>query len=340
MGEDEYDSEDGFIVKDDTAPVNQYTDSEDEIIEEDDDEETFEPSSIQRSTNRRRIIEQSDSEEDSSRDVDGDQIVGVTMRAVESVVVVSSGAAKMEEGKQFQTTFMFEENDEIDESTKKESTKNLVSDAAAVDESIKTKDSSNNGEPETEMESKVQETVADAAETTETIETTENVTKEDELQTTSNTKNSDENSSQSQIEVVGKENEAEIKSREKILAKKQRTSLPAIDRLTKVDKLSNRMSLGDLNTNHQNLRVGFVETEQKKCKNSAKKTKVSTTNDTNDLNNTNDNSNGNCDDVNIDLNASSSLSEGTSPREDFPLDISSQEENNNQKSSGKKGESQ
>lgn len=310
--DEEYTSDDGFLVDDDKVD-DKYSESEEEEIME------------RKTTNKRRSSrifvptdsEESDSENHQNADSNSsNDVVSISMETTESVVVIAGNAPNAEqivEGKKFATTYLTTEDEEMSTSTRKSET----------------------SQPKTttvETESVEDESLPDE----------ENVEKESEsTDNTATEMNGDENTPQSlTVQLDGKESKM---LNEKIVNKKQRTSLPGINRLANAVKQVNRTSLGDLYPNRQKLRVGFVESDQKKAKISVKKR---TTEMRNDENNSvkDDNQTGVepaiDDDVehntNTDMNASSSSSGNVSSRKNTPLNVSSQEENNNQKISDKK----
>lgn len=144
-------------------------------------------------------------------------------------------------------------------------------------------------------------------ESLETTKKTELSKSSSEMETTSSSEQQEEHTQNEEISQP-----VQKKDRKGSLLGAIRSSLPGIFRMAKpsTTKISHRVSLGDLNENAQ--RVPIAQLKSQATKNNRKK---------------------------VNLNASTSSCDGMSPSDSqkAPLNISSQEENNNQKASSKTG---
>lgn len=341
---------DGFIVDDDIAVESNLHSDDDEIIDR-----------KSKTTNKRRssrIILPSSSEEsetENSNDGSSNDVVSISVQQAEAIVVLAGNppqAEKMVEGKKFATTYLTTEDDETDgtQTTTSKSSAKKVESSEQSEKAVEAEPIVAElvpGEQEEErMQEDMLESTSNAESTTSAKPSTESVdsdSEEIEKPAITNTSKVDKNASHvllAELDVV--ENGA---VNEKILTKKQRTSLPGIDRVSKLSKdtQTSRMSLGDLNPNSQVVRAGLVKTQQDKVKSVSKKATPNKKIEANKSIKVLDEAN--VEPVPVDghdasdnMNASTSSTENISPNKakKAPLDVSSQEENNNQKDSAKK----
>lgn len=341
---------DGFIVDDDNAVESNLHSDDDEIIDR-----------KSKTTNKRRssrIILPSSSEEsetENSNDGSSNDVVSISVQQAEAIVVLAGNppqAEKMVEGKKFATTYLTTEDDETDgtQTTTSKSSAEKVESSEQSEKAVEAEPIVAElvpGEQEEErMQEDMLESTSNAESTTSAKPSTESVdsdSEEIEKPAITNTSKVDKNASHvllAELDVV--ENGA---VNEKILTKKQRTSLPGIDRVSKLSKdtQTSRMSLGDLNPNSQVVRAGLVKTQQDKVKSVSKKATPNKKIEANKSIKVLDEAN--VEPVPVDghdasdnMNASTSSTENISPNKakKAPLDVSSQEENNNQKDSAKK----
>lgn len=332
----DYDSQDSFLVSDSEVIQNTLSSSGEE------DNEPIVKSADKR--RRSRILEESSTDDstniESSIDADSssNDVVSISMQ-VESVVVLGGNNAveeKIVEGKTFATTYFIPKNDDQQTETHTEK--------SAEEEVMK-----NIEQPETEENEHGQTSVASKMESdkiesdlTENPNSTETVTVPQNVAHSTNTNEVTEIAPESQKSASDVDSKDKELAKQKILTKKQRASLSGIHALSKassnIGKKANRMSLGDLNPNHPHLRGAVFDSKPlAKSKSISSKTKLVEQDDT-------DSTTApfteliDADERESNANASSSSIENMSPNHSkaAPLNISSQEENNNRKNSAKK----
>lgn len=316
-GEDEDDDyeDDGFIIDDS------------ELVEASDSEESEEEIEVKPKRKNSRIIEPSSSEEesDSESTSNSNDIISVPVEQIESVILIhgnpSSDAEVLIEGKTFPTTYLMPvEEDEV--KSPKVTKKTALTDVAKVD-----------GEPETMEIQQENEATPQAVQSIEsaTVSNVNESVRENQqeanvlavkeatsLEKCDDTIDSDKITQKNQNDtekVNGKENQ--------MTAKKTRISLPGIDRLPKssIVKKKSRVSLGDLNADTHNVSVTQFTAESSKPKAS---TKIHSQNKAKSTNNEITEDEASVANVSLSLNESNA-----------PLDVSSQEENNNGKAAKK-----
>lgn len=351
--DDDYDSNDSFLVGDSESIQN--TDDEEDILEQ-----------IAKSASKRRrsriLVESSteDSNIESLIDASSNDVVSISVQ-VESVVVLGGSNAaeeKIVEGKKFATTYLLPENDEqqtetrTEKSAEKEVMKIKPIEQPETEENKRDvngslKDGETTDAPKI-VSDKVVSDLTDEPDSTEAA-ITATATIPQNIDQSINANEVTENAPESLIpdsDVVASDSKDKEATKKKILTKKRKTSLSGIDPLTEassnIGKKTNRMSLGDLNPNHQHLRSDIFDSKQlAKSKSISSKTKLIETED-------NDSTIApisapeqiETDQRESSMNASTSSIENMSPNHSkaSPSNISSQEEeeNNNRKNSAKK----
>lgn len=334
---DSYDSSDSFLVKDS------------EIVSDDDDEEELAEEIAPTKRRRSRMVVESSSDDSNVTADDSNntnEIVSISLQVESVVVLEGSNASDQEivEGKTFATTCLVSENDEREAKAGAHVEKNIEK---AVVETKAIENESDESESLIESnasgESNVMADQADSGATTKMSDdevVTQSVPVPENIEQSTSTNEKEENVSVSQESDSGavamESNEAH---NGKILAKKQRTSLPGIDRLqkssSKIGKKANRMSLGDLNPN---LRGELIDSKSL-AKSKSVSSKIQLT-EAEDIDSTiaPEQAQATTDDSDI-VNTSSSSIENHSPNHSKAalLNVSSQEEeNNNRKNSPKK----
>lgn len=208
------------------------------------------------------------------------------------------------------------EKEEKDEKDEKEEKKNQANASIAADESIESEAVENESAELSDNESI--DLAANSEHDTEINDVeAENIDKNESLP----------QSNSVSVEPNGKENELAIK---KIPKKSNRNSLPDTVRLSKAATSKTRVSLGDLSIHRQRINEALPQRNSPAVKKNANEATVEPTAAVEDVVTDYDK---------LNASASSSNEENMSPNDykNVPLDISSQEENNNQKSSAKKG---
>ncbi|XP_055300986.1 mucin-2 [Sitodiplosis mosellana] len=327
--DDDYE-DDGFIVDEGEETDASLSEEEEEIV--------VVPKPKRRAS---RIIEPSSSEEsDGESTADSNDIVAVSVELVpESVVVVhrnTPDAEELVEGKTFPTTYLMPmEEDEV-KSTK---TTKPVQSSAKEAKANRTLDEERQTE-ETRRENKVSAQAVEPATSSNANESVRE--KRDDIMFVSDETASDKAIEQKETHIEkiettlqptalsdGKENQTAARKPKKIVVK-HRASLPGIDRLPKssIVKKNSRASLGDLNPIAQNVSITQLKTQPSKAKASEKsqsqtKNRVSMSN------------NGIA--VEQDETPTANVSLRAKDSKNAALDISAEENNNNEKAS-KKGE--
>lgn len=350
--DDDYDSQDSFLVHDSEDAQVQCTDNDEE--EENMSDQIAKPSTRRRS---RIIVETSsdDSNMESSVGVSSNDGVAVSMQAESIVVLVGNNAAdeKIVEGKTFATTYLLPQNDEQQSETPTEKSDKEASIQSIESSEPKESDQAvneiaNDGESTSALEMEADKAESDLTEKPDAAAATETVTvPQNTTQSTSETQDEVKEDAPNSQKPDSDANASDGKAlaRQKISLKKQRASLPGIDPLSKassnIGKMSSRMSLGDLNPNQQHLRSESLNNKAlTKSKTISSKVKLieKEENDSTTAPIIEPEQNGTGQHESS-LNASSSSIENMSPNRSkaATLNISShEEENNNRKSSAKK----
>lgn len=265
--DDDYDSQDSFIVPDsEDAQVQGSDDDEDEDIFD----QITKPTSARR--RRSRIIEESstddsnDSNMESSVDVSSNDVVAVSVQADSIVVLVGNNAAeeKIVEGKTFATTYLLPENDVKQSETRTEKPaeeasihSNEPAEPKGIDQV--TNESVIDGESTSAPEMGDEKAESDLIEKADTTAATETVTVPQDIPDSTSADEVKEDVPTSQkSDSDANATDGKEPTKQKISLKKQRASLPGINPLSKassnIGKKASRMSLGALNPNQQHLR--------------------------------------------------------------------------------------
>lgn len=350
--EDYYENDDGWIV------------DEESVVSSQDDEEV--EHEIEQRPKRRisRIIPQSSSDESDDEILDGisNDIVSVSLVQVESSVVVetntNSDAVEIVEGKKFPTTYLTPENEKTVEKSNDiagpstelstETSEQIHEVAASIEPANEHEVETNVAEPTIQNVEipKPSDESNDSTKDTEDVEVTaEPVSTSNEIQQTaqpdaSNTEideklpeDGEQSTSLSQPKTAKLNDKGKEMAEKKSAQAPHRSSLPGIDPLPKklLVKKGSRVSLGDLDTNRTATDVAPLEpkVQHKEPKVSSKKNiPVKKAAEPKTVSGESASDNGN-----ESLNSIESVREDGSGN--VPLNVSSQEENNNQKS--KKG---
>lgn len=234
--EDDYDYTDDFIVKDDDNQEESNSSGDEEQSDEDDNDEV---APREMNSRRRSRVLNSSSSEDGENSNEAADVVAVAIPLVESIVVIERSnpqAEEIVEGKQFATTYLTPEIDEAESSRSSKSPEKA--DVESVNQSI------SENQDETKQTNEVEKDATDDDQV------------ENEIVVTS----------ASFVALNEKENEIASK---KILVEKSRVSLPGIKRLQNksiTEKVvRSRVSLGDLDPNRCVLRAQRTTGENKKA---------------------------------------------------------------------------
>lgn len=319
-----------------------------------DEEEIIEETARSNGKRRRsRIMVVESSSDDSSNATDNNDLTTISIQADSIVVMAGSNASDEEivEGKKFATTYLTPDDNEVETGDKK-----IIEKEATEAKSIETtvENEQNRSESLIEDDDIANASKPEASDPTENLDSSEAVVSEsvvvpeNDAQSTSVNiveENVPESPVKSDADVVAIENKEKELPKEKILSKKQRTSLPGIDRLPlKLSKKHNRMSLGELSSNHQNVRGEAIDEQSlAKSKSLSSKFKLLDEDDidsTADTTLATDHAHAQIDDRKESVNSSTSSIENhsSSHLNASTLNASSQEEeNNNRKDSAKNG---
>lgn len=324
--DDDYE-DDGFIIDDS------------ELVEASDSEESEEEIEMKPKRKNSRIIEPSSSEEesDSESTSNSNDIISVPVEQIESIIMIhgnpSSDAEVLIEGKTFPTTYLMPvEEDEV-KSPKVTKKTDAPTDVAKVDGEPETMEIQQENEAthqavqnvESDTVSNLNESVRENQQEADVLAVNEALSSERGDETIDSDKATQKNQtdtekvdtsiSSSAVQLDGKENQ--------VNAKKTRVSLPGIDRLPKstIVKKKSRVSFGDLNANAHNVSVTQFTAQSNKPKAS---TKIHSQNKAKSTNN----------EITEDETSIANVSRKLNESE-APLNISSQEENNNEKAAEK-----
>lgn len=337
--DDEYE-DDGFIVNEEV-----FTDASDASESSDEEEEIIVIQNPKRKASR--VIESSSSEEsDIESTEDSNDAVAVAVEQVSSVIVVhnqpsTDAEEELIEGRTFPTTYLMPVEDDEDEVKSVKVIRKVKSPKSSAQTNVlKRSDEKETKENQQEIEVSTQlvrsidegaskmvnELVANEQNVAITAPETSASEKDDETADKNGSEPEkahttfQQTASSSMDQLDGKENQ---KTTKKI---KNRTSLPGIDRLPKssIVKKNSRMSLGDLNPNAQNISITQLKTQSSKSKASEKRRS--------------ENKNVADNEMASAAEEASNVSLRPSTTNDAPLDISSQEENNNNEKASKGNE--
>lgn len=348
--DDDYDSQDSFIV----------TDSEDVQGEEEEEEEDMFDQITRPASARRRsriIVESStdDSNMESSIDVSSNDVVAVSVQAESIVVVVGDGnnaaEEKIVEGKTFATTYLLPESDgkqsetPTDKPAEEASIPSIEPPVAEENDQV-VNESAIDGESTSAPEMGGDKAESDLTAKPNTAASTETVTVPQDVPQSTSTDEVKEDVTKSQkSDSDANASGGKEPCKQKISLKKQRASMPGINPLSKessnIDKKANRMSLGELNPNQQHLRgdiLGNRALTKSKTVSSKVKLIEKEDNDATAVPIVEPKQSG-TDERDSSMDASTSSIENVTPNRSkaATLNISSQEEeNNNRKSSAKK----
>lgn len=368
--DDEYDEDDdGFIVEDDDE-LSEQSNNEEEEEETVDDDSDGEEVIVRRPKRRSSVFFQPISSDDSSDVItdatndDSNEVVSASVQQVESIVVINSNRPDAEhivEGKTFATTFIVPDNElPTTESANSNLSKSTIVTVPSPKTSAEEKKLEIVEEKSEQESSSVlaqeDESVQEQAVATEAIvevKATDAAAEPKQSEPETETEQADGDKALQTVKspppvLDGKENQSLAKK----MAIKHRSSLPGIVSLPKAskNKKPSRVSLGDLDRNAQNVDVNEMVKQTQKAP-STKKTEAKATsileeqadnmlsfNDAVD-----DSDSGSVSQSDSEDSGSFELRDVSDTDEESDsdyipiLNISSQEENNNQKVSTKKG---